>query len=193
MRFTARKLCTYTQPNPTRRAIIELDELIRSIYTLRYLRDRNYNETSIARKIGLSLITNYDPRLPRSAGKKELTGRTDIEMEISNQCGRLVANDIMYYNSAILSRLVVKYEGNPRILTLIKKISPAARRHLLMNGHYTFGGSGGVIDLGAIVSASSQSETVSHLRILAASVTHIFARGALLPYFYEAATLEPEL
>jgi len=34
-----RKLCTYTQPNPTRRAIFELDKLIRSIYTLRYLRD----------------------------------------------------------------------------------------------------------------------------------------------------------
>src|ERR1035438_2750162 len=33
-----RKLCTYTQPNPTRRAIFEFDKLIRSIYTLRYLR-----------------------------------------------------------------------------------------------------------------------------------------------------------
>ena len=34
-----RKLCTYTQPNPTRRAIFEFDKLIRTIYTLRYLRD----------------------------------------------------------------------------------------------------------------------------------------------------------
>jgi hypothetical protein len=25
-------------------------------------------------------------------GKKELTGQTDIDIEISNQCGRLVAN-----------------------------------------------------------------------------------------------------
>ncbi len=33
-----RKLCTYTQPNPTRRAIFEFDKLVRSIYTLRYLR-----------------------------------------------------------------------------------------------------------------------------------------------------------
>ncbi|MBF8396341.1 Tn3 family transposase, partial [Pseudomonas aeruginosa] len=30
---------TYTAPNPTRRAIFEFDKLIRSIYTLRYLRD----------------------------------------------------------------------------------------------------------------------------------------------------------
>ena len=33
------KRCTYTAPNPTRRAIFEFDKLIRSIYTLRYLRD----------------------------------------------------------------------------------------------------------------------------------------------------------
>jgi hypothetical protein len=41
-------------------------------------------------------------------GKKELTGRTDIEIEISNQCARLIANAIIYYNSGILSRLVAK-------------------------------------------------------------------------------------
>lgn len=35
------------------------------------------------------------------AGKKELTGSTDIEIEISNQCGRLIGNVIIYYNSAI--------------------------------------------------------------------------------------------
>lgn len=87
------------------------------------------------------------------AGKKELTGRTDIEIEISNQCGRLVANVIIYYNSAILSRLLVKYEAssNPRILKLIKKISPAAWRHILLNGHYTFRSGGRVIDLDMIM------------------------------------------
>ena len=34
-----RKVCTYSTPNPTRRAVFEYDKLIRSIYTLRYLRD----------------------------------------------------------------------------------------------------------------------------------------------------------
>ena len=40
-----RKLCTYTTPNPTRRAIFEFDKLIRSIYTLRYLRDPQLERT----------------------------------------------------------------------------------------------------------------------------------------------------
>lgn len=34
-----RKLCTYTTTNPTRQAVFEYDHLIRSIYTLKYLRD----------------------------------------------------------------------------------------------------------------------------------------------------------
>ena len=82
-----------------------------------------------------------------------MTGRTDIEIEISNQCARLIANAIIYYNSAILSRLLAKYEatGNARALELIKKISPAAWRHLILNGHYTFRDGGKTIDLDALV------------------------------------------
>ncbi len=84
-------------------------------------------------------------------GKKELTGRTDIEIEISNQCARLIANAVIYYNSAILSRLLTKCEasGNAKALELITQISPAAWRHILLNGHYTFHSGGKMIDLGA--------------------------------------------
>ena len=50
---------------------------------------------------------------------------------------RLIANAIIYYNSAILSRLLTKYEvdGNAKALALIKKISPTAWRHIHLNGH----------------------------------------------------------
>ena len=36
-------------------------------------------------------------------------------------------------------------------MALIKKMSPAAWRHIHLNGHYTFRGDGQVIDLDAIV------------------------------------------
>jgi hypothetical protein len=86
-------------------------------------------------------------------GKKELTGRTDIEIEISNQCARLIANTIIFYNSAILSRLLTKYEasGNAKALALITQVSPAAWRHILLNGHYTFQSDGTMIDLDRLV------------------------------------------
>ena len=108
----------------------------------------------------IAVLTVFDcsPLQLRSAiaqvgGKKELTGRTDIEIEISNQCARLIANTIVYYNSAILSRLLENCEAspNPKILALIKKLSPVAWRHIHLNGHYTFRGSGQIINLDAIV------------------------------------------
>jgi TnpA family transposase len=148
-----RKLCTYSTSNPTRRAIFEFDKLIRSLYTLRYLRN-----PQLQRKIQRSQnrIESYHQlrsAIAQVGGKKELTGRTDIETEISNQCARLVANAIIYYNSAILSRLLIKYEAsqNTKALVLIKKMSPAAWRHIHLNGHYTFCNNGKIIDLDAIV------------------------------------------
>ena len=82
-----------------------------------------------------------------------MTGRTDIEIEISNQCARMIANAIIFYNSAILSRLLTKYEasGNAKALALITQMSPAAWRHILLNGHYTFHSDGNPIDLDALV------------------------------------------
>jgi TnpA family transposase len=148
-----RKLCTYTAPNPTRRAIFELDKLIRSIYTLRYLRDPQLQRNVHRSQNRIESYHQLRSAIAQVGGKKELTGRTDIQIEISNQCARLIANAIIYYNSAILSRLLARYEasGNAKALAMIKKISPAAWRHILLNGHYTFRSDGKIIDLDAIV------------------------------------------
>jgi len=148
-----RKLCTYTPPNPTHRAIFEFDKLIRSIYTLRYLRDHQLQRNIHRSQNRIESYHQLRSTIAQVSGKKELTGKTDIEIEISNQCARLIANAIIYYNSAILSRLLARYEANPnpKILELIKKISSAAWRHIHLNGHYTFRGSRQVIDLDAIV------------------------------------------
>ena len=64
-----------------------------------------------------------------------------------------VSNAIIFYNSAILSLLLTKYEaaGNAKALALITQMSPAAWRHILLNGHYTFQTDGKFIDLDALV------------------------------------------
>ncbi len=148
-----RKICTYTQPNPTRKAIFEFDKLIRSIYTYRYLRDPQLQRNVHRSQNRIEAYHQLRSAIAQVGGKKELTGKTDIEIEISNQCARLIANAIIYYNSAILSRLLLKYESNPnpKFLELLKKISPVAWRNIHLSGHYTFRDSGRVIDLDEIV------------------------------------------
>ena len=78
--------------------------------------------------------------IAQAYGKKQLTGKTDIALEISNQCGRLVANAIIYYNSAILSKIHDKYEaeGNIKALNLLRKISAVAWQHIHFEGHIIF-------------------------------------------------------
>jgi len=148
-----RKLCTYTASNPTRRAIFEFDKLVRSIYTLRYLRDPKLERNVHRSQNRVESYHQLRSTIAQVGGKKELIGRTDIEIEISNQCARLIANAIIYYNSAILSRLLTKCEasGNTKTLDLITQMSPAAWRHILLNGHYTFQSDGKMIDLDALV------------------------------------------
>ena len=148
-----RKLCTYAQPNPTRRAVLEFDKLVRSIYTLRYLRDPQLQRDVQRSQNRLESYHQLRSAIARVGGRKELTGRTDIEIEISNQCARLIANAIIYYNSAILSRLLTRNAEGPgrKALATIEKVSPAAWRHIHLNGHYTFRGGGQAIDLDAIV------------------------------------------
>ena len=148
-----RKLCTYTAPNPTRRALFEFDKLIRSIYTLRYLRDPQLQRNVHHSQNRIESYHHLRSAIAQVGGKKELTGRTDLDIEISNQYGRPVANAIIYYNSAILSRLLEKYQAglNPKVLVLLKKVSPAAWRHIHLNGHYMFRGTGQILDLEAIV------------------------------------------
>jgi TnpA family transposase len=148
-----RKLCTYSQPNPTRHAIFEFDKLIRSIYTLRYLRNQQLQRDVQRSQNRLESYHQLRSAIAQVGGKKELTGKTDIEIEISNQCARLIANAIIYYNSAILSRLLTRDAATPapKDLAMIKKVSPAAWRHIHLNGHYTFRGRAEVIDLDAIV------------------------------------------
>ena len=83
---------------------------MRSIYTLRYLRDPQLERNVHRSQNRIESYHQLRSTIAQVGGKKELTGRTDIEIEISNQCARLIANAIIYYNSAILSRLLTKYE-----------------------------------------------------------------------------------
>ena len=74
------------------------------------------------------------------SGKKHLIGHTDLEIAISNQCGRLLANVVIAYNSVLLSALLDLYqaEGNAKALAMLKKISPVAWQHIHFLGHYAF-------------------------------------------------------
>jgi len=64
-------------------------------------------------------------------------GNTDLEVEISNQCRRLVANAIIYYNAAIQSHLH-ETAPNKKLRKSLVKASPVAWQNINFTGHLSF-------------------------------------------------------
>ncbi len=126
-----KKLCTYSYANPTRKALFEYDKLIRSIYTLKYLMDPKLQQQVHRSQNRIESYHQLRAAIAEVNGKKQLAGKNDIEVAISNQCGRLIANAIIYYNSAVLTRLLQKYqtENNAKGLAILAKLSPVAYQH----------------------------------------------------------------
>lgn len=170
-----RKLCTY-DADPARQAVFEYDKLVRSMYTLRYLRDPQLQRFVHRSQNRIESYHQSRSAIAQVAGKKELTGRTDLDIEISNQCARLIANAIVDYNSAILSRLLTTYKasGNETALALITSTSPVAWRHVHLNGRYAFRDGGQAIDLDIIIGALNLWRTPPPRRL-------VMGRSATLP------------
>lgn len=149
-----KKLCTYSTDNCTRKAIMEYDKLIRSIYTLKYFRDRKLQQNVHRSQNRVEAYHQLRAAIATAYGKKYLSGRSDREVEISNQCGRLIANAIIHYNSAILSKLLKKFEaeGHTEGIAMLKKISPVAWQHINFHGHFIFSDDGKRINIDEMVS-----------------------------------------
>ena len=82
-----------------------------------------------------------------------MIGHTDLDVAVSNECGRLVANIVIAYNSILLSGLLNRYHaaGNQKALELLMRISPVAWQHIHFLGHYAFRDKQHRIDLEAIL------------------------------------------
>jgi TnpA family transposase len=104
-------LYTGTPENFVTRRAFGIKSLVRQTNVLRYLRDPQLERIVHRSQNRIESYHQLRSTIAQVGGKKELTGRTDIEIEISNQCARLIANAIIYYNSAILSRLLTKFEA----------------------------------------------------------------------------------
>lgn len=135
-----RKLCTLSGHHRTRKAIFEYDKLIRSIYTLKYMRDPQLQRNVHRSQNRIESYHQLRSVITQVSGKKHLIGHTDLDIAISNQCGRLLVNVVIAYNSVLLSALLDRYqaEGNAKALAMLKKISPVAWQHIHFLGHYAF-------------------------------------------------------
>ena len=69
------------------------------------------------------------------------------------ECNRLIANAIIYYNTWLLSELLVYHESQNNVIEadLIKKVSPIAWQHIHIYGRYVFRIGKVILDVRAMV------------------------------------------
>jgi len=133
-----KKLCALSPNNNTRKAVFEYNKLIRSIYTLKCILDPKILENAHRSQNRLESYHTLRSAVAKVGGRKALLGQTDLEMEISNQCGLLICGAIIFYNASIHSHLLNKDPRNKKLLKFLKKCSPAAWQHIHFTGYFSF-------------------------------------------------------
>ena len=78
--------------------------------------------------------------------------KTEAEQQIWNECSRLIANAIIYYNTLLLSRV---YEqklaaGDLEAIKVLKGTSPVAWRDVNLIGNFDFTTSSTPVDIEAL-------------------------------------------
>ncbi|WP_457825277.1 Tn3 family transposase, partial [Staphylococcus aureus] len=66
--------------------------------------------------------------------------QTEAEQQIWNECSRLITNAVIYYNTALLSRVYAQKEraGDQEAMDIIAGMSPIAWQHINLFGSFEF-------------------------------------------------------
>ena len=135
------KLSSHARNCETKKAIWILNDLLMSIHVLKYVNDMKYRQY-IQKCLNRGELFHKLVRAIRCYHKGKLNGRTDLEQTINNECTRLIANIIIYFNTLILSKVVELKEKAKQYADAdkIKSFNPMSWQHLLFQGHFKIRG-----------------------------------------------------
>ena len=157
------KLSAYARKNKTKRALWEYDNIIRSLYLLDYI-----DSISLQRYVQKALNRGESyHKLHKAvsfANFGKLRFKTEGEQQIWNECGRLIANCIIFYNAMILSNVLLYQvkKGDAVAAVALEQVSPVAWQHINFYGRYEFTKSVQPIDIEAIVQELMRGEGSSY-------------------------------
>ncbi|SHJ31671.1 Transposase and inactivated derivatives, TnpA family [Rubritalea squalenifaciens DSM 18772] len=134
------KLNAYPRRNKTRQALWEYDNIIKSLYLLRYI-DSSPLRRNVQKALNRGESYHQLRRAVSYANFGKLRFKTEYEQQVWGECSRLITNCIIYYNTTILSRLLdhAQDDGNKEWAGRIVRASPVAWQHINFFGRYEFG------------------------------------------------------
>ena len=123
----ASKLSSHKRKNKTKEALWEYDNILMSIYLLKYINDPIIR-LNVRRALNRGEAYHQLRRTIANVHGRKFRGRNDREIEMWNECARLMSNFMIYYNAKILNALLLKFqkEGNEKLIEQLKYISSFA-------------------------------------------------------------------
>jgi len=133
------KLSAYRRKNRTKRALWELDGIIRTLYLLDCI-DSPVLRRNVQKALNRGEAYHQLRRAIAYAHGGRFRARSQHEQEVWNECARLVGNAVVYYNALILSEALAELElrGDFASAEILKRVSPVAWQHINFYGRYQF-------------------------------------------------------
>lgn len=146
-----RKLSSYARQNQTKKALWELDNICRTIYILDFIDDVGLRQ-SVQKALNRGEAYHRFRRAVAYVNAGKFKVQTEAEQQVWNECSRLIANAIIYYNTVLLSKV---YEqklaaGDHDAIAIIQGVSPVAWQHVNLFGKFEFSDTTPIIDIDAL-------------------------------------------
>jgi TnpA family transposase len=153
-----RKLSSHHRKNRTKRALWEYDNIIKTLHVLNYIDSLELRQ-NVQKALNRGEAYHKLRRAVAYAHFGKFRVKTELEQQVWNECSRLIANCILFYNASILSKLLeqqerMHYDEEARV---IKHISPVAWRHINLYGHYEFRKRNTILNIEEMVKAIGET------------------------------------
>jgi TnpA family transposase len=133
---TIQILSSHEYHSTTKEALWEYDNILKSLYILNYIDDI---KTRQAVRAALNRGEAYHQlcRAIAFMNGGRLRGITELELELWNECARLIASAVIFYNAYILS-LLLERTIDDKLIEVLLRLSPVGWSHLSFLGEYKF-------------------------------------------------------
>ncbi len=134
-----KKLSAHEFKSELKDALWELNNILKSIHILKYIDDIQYRR-DIRTALNRGEACHQLLAKIMAIGGGDFRGMSELEIEIWNECTRLIALIIIYYNMHLLSKLYETAVANNDLAAIeyLKHISPVACQHIQLGGLYEF-------------------------------------------------------
>lgn len=168
-----RKLSSYIRQNQTKKALWELDNICRTLYILDFIDDVILRQ-SVQKALNRGEAYHRFRRAIAYVNSGKFRVKTEAEQQIWNECSRLIANAVIYYNAAVLSQVFEQKQavGDQEAMNIIKDVSPVAWQHVNLFGQFDFNQAASKVDLGRL--AARYNDPVCWSKVLQKEATEFY-------------------